>query len=232
MSERVLVLVQAWPRYVERAQYLGRTLESVRMSLDTGGLEVDFVVSSESQGCDRRAESIQAAHCDRNGFLISCRSGTPSVGGHLNDALGTRREWDWLFYLQEDHEQVLPVDLPEGIEFLRAHPELSLARYMISGRRRRDLAPIEGSPGWSELGPECYEYFFAFNPLLAHRSFLERMGPFSEHQSENRANARARELGMRFALRQPNAFAHIGEVPAMTEKHTARSSAHAAEATA
>lgn len=197
-----------------------------------GDLCVDFCISSEGRGVDARASMMFSEASRQFGFYTYRRGDeSPSVGGHINEVLAQDWEWDWLFYLQEDHEQILPVDLPEGIEFLRSNPSLSLTRYMISGQRRANPAPIAGWPGWSELTPDCYEYFFALNPFLARRPFFDQMGPFSEHQSENRANARARELRLRFALHQPNAFHHIGTVPAMTEKHAARAAARVQEAT-
>jgi hypothetical protein len=219
---RILVLVQAWPRYVERAQYLARSLAALRQHIvEPEDASVDYLVSSEARGCNMEAIEIQERACQGHGFGLWWRAGKPSVGGHLNDVLAEKFVHDYLFYCQEDHEAVATVDLADGVEAMD-RGRAFLSRYYVAGKRLDEPTPIRGMDGWSRMGPGCYAYHFAHNPYLARPEFFTEMGPFSD---ENTANQRAQDLRLRFALRQPNAFRHIGEVPAMTEKHAARAAA-------
>jgi hypothetical protein len=223
---RLLVLVQAWPRYIERAVYLDQTLKALREHLDTGSFEPAFVVSSESRGCDTEAVFAQERACQEHGFTLRWRAGRPSVGQHLNDALAVDDDWSHVFYCQEDHQAIREVRLGDGLIAMERTRAL-LARYMVSGKQLAEPRPVRDMAEWYSIDPGCYAYHYAHNPYLARREFFERMGPFAERQSENTANLRAQYLWLHFALRLPSSFRHIGEVPAMTEKHAARAAARA-----
>lgn len=226
---RVLCLVTAWPRYVERAEYLERSLASLRAHVACDGLEVSWVVTAETQGCDAVADNMMATSCDRHGFQLVRRTGNPSLGAHLTDTLRSVQLWDLLFYTQEDWLAIGRVPVSDAARVLDANPDVVAARLLLSNHKcdRRDL---NEERRWTELLPSS-EWFFAHNPYVARRDFITAMLPFPTR--EGHANGAAKQLvaerGWRFAaLCTPYPFEHIGEIPAMTEKHAARRAARKA----
>lgn len=232
MNARIRLQSMAWPRYIERPGYLDRTLASLNRFVSFGDLAVDRVVSSESEGCDPEAVKRQEDICTRHGFRLEWRRGKPSVGSHVNNAIAAGPRWDWLFYCQEDHECIAPVDVTEGMRLLTARPEFLMARYFVTGRTSEPL-PLVGWPGWYELLPETAPYFWCHAPYLATHRMFQTLGPFAEIRSEQVANRRAKELAaagaFRIAMRLPNLFHHIGDYcSTMPEKWEAKRLAKAA----
>jgi hypothetical protein len=222
---KVLCLVTAWPRYVERARYLGASLRSLREHVDHEGFEVDWCVTTETEGCDAEAVKIQGRVCRQQGFRLVHRRGRPSLGAHLTDTLQASGEWDLLFYTQEDWEARHQVPLAGAAWLLNSLPDVMVVRLKYS-RHVHDLrALVEGTTTWAEMLPSS-EWFFAHNPYVARREFIEAMLPIPHREggANRRAKALVAERGWRFAaLAPPHPFRHIGSaVPAMTEKHAAR----------
>jgi hypothetical protein len=212
---------------VERAQYLERALASLCQHVWAGELEVEWCVSTESEGCEPEAERLQEAACQRFGFELLYHAGRPSLGRHLSDTLLREREWEALFYTQEDWLARAHVPLAEAVELMERREDVVMVRLLMS-RHQSDTVPLED--GFVELLPSS-EWFFAHNPYVARREFIEAMLPFPDREGEvnQKAKGLVRERGWRFATLLPEyPFEHIGEVPAMTEKHAARAAARRA----
>lgn len=228
----IRLLVMAWPRSVARAEYLERTLTAIDRYIAFGDLAVDRVVSSESADCDPEAVRRQAASCVAHGYRLAWRaSPTPSVGGHVNEAMAAPPAWDWVYYNQEDHEPTAPIDAARAIAFLQAHPEFLLARFYVTGLTAPPT-PIAHWPGWYELLPDMAPYFWCHAPYLARPLMIDRLGPFAQVRSEPVANRRAKDLARagrcRIAVFQPNHYRHIGLDSTMPEKWAANARAKAA----
>ncbi len=217
---RIRLQIMAWPRHVERAEYLERTLAGLDRFLSFGDLPVDRVVSSESVNCHTEAVRLQESGCARHGYRLAWRSGAPSVGGHVNDAIAAGPVWDWIFYCQEDHEPIAPIDVAGAMRLLQEHPEFLMARFFVTGRTS-DPLPIPGFANWFELLPETAPYFWCHAPYLATHRMYQALGPFAQDRSEQVANRRAKALRFRIAMHQPNVFRHIGLVTNMPEKWAA-----------
>jgi hypothetical protein len=118
-------------------------------------------------------------------------------------------EAPYFFYTQDDWLLDAPIHFAQDIPLL---DEVDVLRYRWAG------STVDGV---KMLGLQFEEistksgWFFAHSPYLARREAIMRLFPMSK--LEQAVNSRAKDAGLRVAVRRPSIFTHIGEKSVMRD---------------
>jgi len=222
------IIYTSWPRSVERLAYFVVSVESLQACLKTQGVKVTWHVCIE-QSEDLEIVRLLREFCERNEILTWFKHSPPSLSSMLNfaNSVGNSK---YMLFMQDDWQAIAKLHLATCLEHFEKFPEHDVIRLI-----HRPEFGVDGQRfgPFMELDPTKHMFYYADNPHIRRRSYLDHTGPFpnsvvddgtDQGRCENAMNGMAKKLAITTGAHKilsvmTRNFAHIGDKnTTLTEK--------------
>lgn len=218
------LLITAWPREAARLDYFKHTLQILREKLTPSELSV--TVAAETQAVPPALKREFEKYCTQHGYKIVYNHKKACLGRNLNNAIKTLKQ-EFVFYVQDDWELDRELDLNQGVEVLRAYPNVPYIRYFWNPGHLPKGSAVAACPEFDgfEFLPAAFPFSYSHNPYLARRSFFSEVGAFSEQanvHNEQEMNKRVQKRKLPILVPSKSYFTHSGKVSVLADRHRMR----------
>ncbi len=174
------IAISTWPNAPFRFEYFTETMESLRKYLTASRHSIRWVCSAETQRDPMQTwmGSELARYCSEHNIGLYWRDAEPNLGANMNAALKLCTA-SVIWTQQDDWKMLHPLDVSDGIDWIKEHREFSILRYSWPDVPRMCPQFVTAPGGFLEILPRS-TWFYGDDPHIRRADFQHKWGWYLE----------------------------------------------------
>ena len=174
------VVFQTWLRTEERLECFERSFSALcnRMCYDLNSIDMTYYSVSESKRIPDTIREKFESFCLTRNINIVWKESEPSLSSSLNLCQKTG-DAPYILFLQDDWELQELLDIMPIVHHLESHNEDYVVR-LIWRDQFEGFARQSDMPGLLYLDPTQHAYYFADNPHIRKREYIDILGEWED----------------------------------------------------